>query len=529
MISYELLGAQTLADSGTAYPVPLSGSFPAIIVPSEDIIIHTAHHFWHVGKGQFITLLQAEAAAHLEPAVNEQFGSVYIISFHSYRLVSRETNRLIYETDTEQLPKHGQIMEFPRHAESLMHNLLELYRQSSTHSKLHVLLYELLDVILANRFSESIYQTSDKAIQMAVAYIQQHYKSRLTRASLAKMTGFNDSYFSSLFRKETGWSYAEYVNRIRIDRAKHLLLGTTYKLQEIANQTGFTDSSYLGKTFSKTVHLSPSSFRSRRRSRRIVGLQFLGSLMALGIKPLAGAREVLHSSLLLRRHMPDIVELEEWDQIEALQPLAPDIIVAPTYVYSYPDVLKKLETIAPVLTLPWGQMDKLEEVRMLGTLLGRSQEAENWVTRLLQAADKAKQEISPFISEKATVGLFELWHDGSWLIPHLPVRSAYNLFKLLGLTPPQRVRQEVLQTGKHRFIQEEELYSYSATHMFLIVPTDDTEAYRVKLMQRFVWQQLVYNHGCQLHLLKLNEFWYDDGLSLELQLEVLVTLLAASC
>jgi ABC-type Fe3+-hydroxamate transport system substrate-binding protein len=223
--------------------------------------------------------------------------------------------------------------------------------------------------------------------------------------------------------------------------------------------------------------------------------------------------------------MPDIVELEESDQVEALKPLAPDFIVAPTYFYSYPDVLKELEKIAPVLTLPWGQMDKLDEVRLLGTLLGREQEAESWIARLQQAAAKAKQAISPFVANGATAGLFELWYDNSWLIPHLPVRSSYNLFQLLGLTPPPRIRQEVLQTGKHRHVQEEELYGYAATHMFLIVPTDDTEAYRVKLMQRSVWQQLVHKQGCRLHLLKLNEFWLDDGLSLELQLEVLVKLL----
>jgi len=105
------------------------------------------------------------------------------------------------------------------------------------------------------------------------------------------------------------------------------------------------------------------------------------------------------------------------------------------------------------------------------------------------------------------------------------VRSAYTLFQLLGLRAPHSIQQEILQTGKHLKVKEQDLPLYAASHMFLIVPTDDTESFRAKLMQRSVWQQLVYEQGCQLHLLKLNEFWFDDGLSLELQLDVMVKLL----
>ncbi|UNT53494.1 AraC family transcriptional regulator [Lysinibacillus capsici] len=52
-----------------------------------------------------------------------------------------------------------------------------------------------------------------------------------------------------------------------------MLLGTNDKLQDIALKTGFADGSYLGKTFSKYVHLSPSSFRKRKHTSRIVSIQ----------------------------------------------------------------------------------------------------------------------------------------------------------------------------------------------------------------------------------------------------------------
>ncbi|WP_369354217.1 helix-turn-helix domain-containing protein [Lysinibacillus capsici] len=60
---------------------------------------------------------------------------------------------------------------------------------------------------------------------------------------------------------------------MQIAQAKHMLLGTNDKLQDIALKTGFADGSYLGKTFSKYVHLSPSSFRKRKHTSRIVSIQ----------------------------------------------------------------------------------------------------------------------------------------------------------------------------------------------------------------------------------------------------------------
>ena len=528
MLTYELLDTRLLADEGMISPVVLTGMFPMIIIPTQPIVIQAEKHACRIGKGQFILLLYPEQGIYIVPSEGEELAPVYSISFNSYRLAKREKDTLLYEKDTTHLPAHGQILEFPRYAEGLLKKIMEQFQQTQRpHAtpKLHLLLHELLDTIFERKSIDISFVTNDQAIQQAVTYIKQHFEAPLTRSFMANMTGFNESYFSSLFKKETGWSFAEYVNQIRIDQAKLMLLGTNDKLQDIALKTGFADGSYLGKTFTKYVHLSPSSFRKRKHTNRIVSIQFLGALLALKIQPLATTRELLQSSQLLHKRVPDIVEIASFDQIEVIQQLDPELIVAPAYLYNYPDILKALEQIAPVLMIPWGQLDKLEEVRLLGRLFGRVQETEEWIARLQQIAMGARKAITPIIESGTTAGIFELGHDNLWLMPYLSVRSAYTLYQLLGLSAPQRIQQEVLQTGKHLKVEEQDLPLYAASHMFLIVPTDDTESFRAKLMQRSVWQRLVHEQGCQLHLLKLNEFWFDDGLSLELQLDVMVKLL----
>lgn len=528
MLTYELLDTMLLADEGTISPVVLAGPFPMVIIPTQPVSIRAEKGIYRIGKGQFVLLLHQEQDIYLVPSDREGFAPVYSISFNSYRLAKQERDELLYVIDLTHLPAHGQIMEFPRYAEGLLKNLLEQFQQTqnlNTTPKLHLLLHELLDTIFERKSIDNSFVTNDQAIQQAVTYIKQHFAAPLTRSFMADMTGFNESYFSSLFKKETGWSFAEYVNQIRVDQAKLLLLGTNDKLQDIALKTGFADGSYLGKTFTKYVHLSPSSFRKRRHSHRIVSIQFLGALVALGIQPLATTRELLQSSKLLHKRLPTIVEIESFDQLEEIRQLEPELIVAPTYFYNYPDIMKTLEQFAPVLTIPWGQLDKLEEVRLFGTLLGRTQQAEEWIAKLQQSAKEAREVIQPFLKSDTTAGIFELSHDNLWLIPYLSVRSAYTLFELLGLRAPQTIEQEILQTGKHLKVTEQDLPVYAASHMFLIVPTDDTESFRAQLMQRSIWQQLVYEQGCQLHLLKLNEFWFDDGFSMELQLDVMVKLL----
>ena len=524
-IIYELLETRILADHGTLAPTAISCPLPAVIIPEQAVIIHTASSSYRVGKGQFIMLLHEGEYLRIAPAEDDEFSPIYSISFKSYRLVRREADSLYYETSKEHLPKHGEVMVFPRHAESQLHHLLDQFRQTAsvqTSSKLHLMLHELLDTILARGLFDSKYITKDRSIRQAVDYINQHYHTAPTRTFLAQKTGFNESYFSSLFRKETGWSFAEYLNRIRIDEAKRLLLGTTDKMHEIAYKTGFADGSYLGKTFNRIVNVSPSILRSRRHTTRIAAMQFLGALLAVGIEPIATTQEVLRSSLLLQERLPGIVAMEELNQIDVLRSLAPDLIFAPTYYYNYPDILRELEKIAPVVMLPWGEMDKFEEVREVGRLLGRTYEAEKWIARLQQKGQEAKRKIDRILSPDMTVGLYELWYDDLWMIPHQRVRSSFCLYSLLELTPPSRVKREVLDPSIALRVQEHELAHYAATHMFLIVPFDHTVDYRVKLMQREIWQRLVHEQGCTLHFINLHEFWLDDGVSLEYQLDILV-------
>ncbi|WP_378127893.1 helix-turn-helix domain-containing protein [Cohnella boryungensis] len=527
---YDLQEARIVSDRGTAGSVKLTAEGPVIVIPAEDIVIHSGSEVYRVGRGRFILLRSSKTDWYIDRAEEADYAVVYAVHFESYRLIEQSGAELRYRVCHQQLPEHGSVMEFPRQAQALLDDLIVQARISASVRgvpRLNLMLEELIRTALVNSVYMDVYLTKDPAMGETLAHIHRYFGAALTRSAMAKTAGFNASYFSSLFRKETGWSFTEYVNRIRIDEAKRLLLRTPETLQEIAMKTGFSDGAYLAKTFRRTVHLPPSDFRRRQRTLRVAAMQFLGALLAVGVRPVAATKDVLRSSNLLREDLRGIAEMEELHDLDKLKATKPELIVAPTYYYRFPETLKELEKVAPVVMVEWGAMDKLEEVRTIGRLLGRTSEAERWIEALRIKAKLARRAISRFVRAYETAGIYELRYDHSWLIPSYSVRSAYNLYRLLAMKPVERIAREVLEPNRHLFVPERSLQHYAASHMFLIMPHENLDDGREELMSRGIWQRLT-AQGCKLHLLRLNDFWMDEGVSLERQLDTLADLLTGS-
>ena len=72
------------------------------------------------------------------------------------------------------------------------------------------------------------------------------------------------SQFSTVFRRTTGVTFGEFVQRARIARAAHDLLTTDTKIMAVAKQWGFTDQSHMHRVFNKFFHCTPLEYRRRR-------------------------------------------------------------------------------------------------------------------------------------------------------------------------------------------------------------------------------------------------------------------------
>lgn len=101
-------------------------------------------------------------------------------------------------------------------------------------------------------------------IEGAKKYIEANCRSQIGYRDVAREIFISPSYFLSLFKKETGTTFVDYLTTVRIEKAKHLLLTTDMTVTEIAYEFGFNNSNYFSNIFRKTVGVSASEFRKAR-------------------------------------------------------------------------------------------------------------------------------------------------------------------------------------------------------------------------------------------------------------------------
>ena len=98
-------------------------------------------------------------------------------------------------------------------------------------------------------------------IATAVAYLHAHPEEEVSMGDLALETGLTANYLGERFKAELGVTVADYLSRLRVDRARELLAGTEKSVTDIALSVGFDGASYFGKVFRKLTGHTPREYR----------------------------------------------------------------------------------------------------------------------------------------------------------------------------------------------------------------------------------------------------------------------------
>lgn len=105
-------------------------------------------------------------------------------------------------------------------------------------------------------------------IGQAKAYIAENYSKKISLDEICRNLYLSTTYFSFIFKKETGQNYMEYLTGIRMEKAKELLGTTTKKVYEIAGDVGYSDYKYFTAQFKKYTGMSPKDYRLGDRAGR---------------------------------------------------------------------------------------------------------------------------------------------------------------------------------------------------------------------------------------------------------------------
>lgn len=129
---------------------------------------------------------------------------------------------------------------------------------------------EMTKAYLVDEFTAAL-QARDRAsndrygsvIRDAKEYIRANFsQSDLSLNRIAAHIGVSPSYFSSIFKQETGQSFVEYLTQVRMERACELLKCTSYRTFEIGEQVGYNDSHYFSAAFKKAMGQSPKEYKA---------------------------------------------------------------------------------------------------------------------------------------------------------------------------------------------------------------------------------------------------------------------------
>jgi AraC-like DNA-binding protein len=117
--------------------------------------------------------------------------------------------------------------------------------------------------MLSNQVCVQQENAEPPVITKAKAYIQEHFCEDLRLGEVAKACSTSTFYFCKIFKKAAGINFTDYLSRVRIEKAKNLLLNPNLRVSEIAFEVGFQSLTHFNRVFKRILGQSPTEYRAQ--------------------------------------------------------------------------------------------------------------------------------------------------------------------------------------------------------------------------------------------------------------------------
>lgn len=210
----------------------------------------------HSGQESF---LQTEKSFAYVPA--------FVTHSNIFRGNARTFQITLNEEDFGITPRQTKSKSFPRlhHSASLMVSLFHEFKFPDNYSRLmlHSLVTELLVSIHRDADSPGASDCRTPWLLQVRDLLHEELSETLRLDCIAAKIGVHPAHLTKAFRKHFGQSIGQYVRRLRIERARHLLESSDLSIGEIALATGFVDQCHFTRTFKGQTGRTPYSYRAK--------------------------------------------------------------------------------------------------------------------------------------------------------------------------------------------------------------------------------------------------------------------------
>ncbi|NUR47394.1 MAG: helix-turn-helix transcriptional regulator [Hamadaea sp.] len=105
---------------------------------------------------------------------------------------------------------------------------------------------------------------AERAVERVIAVMRDNLDEQLTIDDMAKVAMFSKFHFSRIFQRVTGLSPGRFLSALRLQRAKQLLVSTSYNIADISLRVGYTSVGTFSTRFTRSVGLSPTTYRRQQ-------------------------------------------------------------------------------------------------------------------------------------------------------------------------------------------------------------------------------------------------------------------------
>ncbi|MDE6202316.1 MAG: helix-turn-helix transcriptional regulator, partial [Lachnospiraceae bacterium] len=106
----------------------------------------------------------------------------------------------------------------------------------------------------------------DRNVEMARKYVAEHYQEKISLGQVAQELNISAGHLSSVFRKQTGQKFSDYVTEVKIEKAKELIRTHKYMMYEISDMLGFDTQYYFSTVFKKITGLTPKEYETAQQT-----------------------------------------------------------------------------------------------------------------------------------------------------------------------------------------------------------------------------------------------------------------------
>ena len=112
------------------------------------------------------------------------------------------------------------------------------------------------------RTADGLKNMDSEVITAVMTYINNHYREELSLEDVAKFAGFSRYYFSRSFKRQTGYSFKDYLCQKRLQVAMDLLIRTNRSMREVAIESGFGSVATFNRVFREKKGCTPTQYRA---------------------------------------------------------------------------------------------------------------------------------------------------------------------------------------------------------------------------------------------------------------------------